>query len=103
MRLVVDEEHVSALARPTFMAGDSLAPQLARELLAAIVAGMPGSQSAGVAADLAHLLAAETGGLRAELVVQRERLTAASRSYTSGELMVRSLSYEQRAAFGDQW
>ncbi len=103
MRLVVDEEQVGALARPTLMAGDSLAPELACELLTAIVVGMPGSQSARAAADLAHLLAAETGALRAELVVESERLTAASRSYTSGELMVRSLSHEQRAAFGHQW
>lgn len=103
MRLVVDEEQVGALARPTFMAADSLAPEIACELLTAIAVGMPGSQSSRVAADLAHLLAAETGGLRAELVVQSERLTAASRSYTSGELFARSLSHEQRAAFGDQW
>lgn len=102
MRLVVDEEQVGALALPTFMAGDSLAPGLAWELLTAIAAGMPGSQSARFAASLAHLLAAETGGLRAELVVQSELLTAASRSYTSSELMVRSSSHELGATFGDQ-
>lgn len=102
MRLAVDEERVAASALPALMAGDSLAPDLVLELVAAIASGMPGSQSARLAADLAHTLVAETKALRAELVAQSERLTAASRSYAWGDSVVRSLPRELAAAFGER-
>ncbi len=102
MRLVVDEEQVAASALPTLMAGDSLAPELAWRVLTVIATGMPGSESARVAMDLAQALAAESRALQADLVAQGDRLAAASRSYASNELLIRALPFQLHGALGGQ-